>query len=356
MSVNEKSETSGTGQPETADPAVPKNGITPEIEARFLEQDHRSVRIWHNWWLSRSLPAGDPRKSAALKAIFWWFFSPGKAAIAGAGLTAVASIVILFWQTKLIREQNDYFRDQNEKLQQQLEIQIGQEIHHRRNLALSLLYKGGDSGDLAAGPVPPKLKEEALLEFLSLEAELRKPNYYNKHIRGSYDLIEGDHDKYSIRASLEDAQLSGIKISNRGLYSINFRNVKLRGASFTRVSFTRSQFVGADCEGISFYGCDLRFVFLSKCLFRGGTFGSCGLSFSDFTEADLEGVEFLNCELCDANLQDVKNWQKIKSIKGTNIFGARNMPQGFKEWALSNGAVENEKLRWTLSGELQESW
>jgi len=45
-----------------------------------------------------------------------------------------------------------------------------------------------------------------------------------------------------------------------------------------------------------------------------------------------------------ADLTNIKNWRQIESIEKANIYGVKNPPDGFVEWAMENGAVSIENL------------
>jgi hypothetical protein len=47
--------------------------------------------------------------------------------------------------------------------------------------------------------------------------------------------------------------------------------------------------------------------------------------------------------LRNANLEGIV-WQHIATIKSANIGGVKNAPDGFREWALKNGAIENPDI------------
>jgi hypothetical protein len=95
--------------------------LTPELEARFIEQEHRIVRVVQNYFDRKRWPPDDPRRVAARNAVIWRVLTPGTAAVAAGGLVAIATLVVLVWQTRLIAEQNEFFRDQNQKLQVQID-------------------------------------------------------------------------------------------------------------------------------------------------------------------------------------------------------------------------------------------
>ena len=104
------------------------------------------------------------------------------------------------------------------------------------------------------------------------------------------DLRNSDFSK----ANLEDAELS----------SANFRMADLRGTKFQ----------DADLEGSDLMGANL-------------------------SDAVLDGANLKNADLQSADLSRVR-YERVKSIEGANIFGVRNAPAGFEEWATAHGAVK----------------
>ena len=66
----------------------------------------------------------------------------------------------------------------------------------------------------------------------------------------------------------------------------------------------------------------------------GANLKSVNLSSAMFVHTDLTGSD-----LSGANLQDIQNWNDIKSIDKTNLSGVVNPPEGFLEWAKENGAI-----------------
>jgi uncharacterized protein YjbI with pentapeptide repeats len=62
---------------------------------------------------------------------------------------------------------------------------------------------------------------------------------------------------------------------------------------------------------------------------------------ADLSDADLERANLARADLRNANFHDVR-WQKIATVKKANVFGIRNAPSGFLDWAKQNGAVSIE--------------
>jgi uncharacterized protein YjbI with pentapeptide repeats len=76
------------------------------------------------------------------------------------------------------------------------------------------------------------------------------------------------------------------------------------------------QFEGADLTDSDLWGADLRGANLSQTV----------LEKADLRRANL------------ANLQ----WSGVRELKGANIFGVKNAPEGFIAYALKHGAIQVE--------------
>jgi len=89
------------------------------IEARLLEQEHRPFTLLKNFFNRKQWDKQDPRRKAVKTALLWrLFFSP--AVIAGTGgLIALASLIILYWQTEVLVNQNKLLIKQNKKIDNQ---------------------------------------------------------------------------------------------------------------------------------------------------------------------------------------------------------------------------------------------
>jgi uncharacterized protein YjbI with pentapeptide repeats len=61
---------------------------------------------------------------------------------------------------------------------------------------------------------------------------------------------------------------------------------------------------------------------------------------SNLAGVKLDGADLTSADLRNANLEGIV-WQHIATIKSANIGGVKNAPDGFREWALKNGAIEN---------------
>jgi hypothetical protein len=59
---------------------------------------------------------------------------------------------------------------------------------------------------------------------------------------------------------------------------------------------------------------------------------------ANLSGADLRGANLAKVDLRDSDFRNTK-WQKIESIKLVNIFGIKDAPPGFLNWAIQNGAI-----------------
>lgn len=133
--------------------------------------------------------------------------------------------------------------------------------------------------------------------------------------------------------------LVGVDVSGAFLQAVKLRKAVLVRANFNAV----------DARGGDFTAADLSFADLRSGNFRDGRFVEAQLREADCSEADFSGADLSRADLSNADfsdadlratvLQDV-NWKTIKSVKRGNIFGVKNAPVGFVEWALKNGAVQ----------------
>ncbi|HLY42072.1 MAG TPA: pentapeptide repeat-containing protein [Terracidiphilus sp.] len=116
------------------------------------------------------------------------------------------------------------------------------------------------------------------------------------------------HDANLLRSDFSSADLRNSNLSGARLTLANLNSANLRGANLDHARFEQADLRNADLNGASLVG-------------------------ADFSDAALDGAD-----LRSANVEDAA-WQQIKSITAANIAGVRNAPQGFIEWALKHGAV-----------------
>ena len=139
-------------------------------------------------------------------------------------------------------------------------------------------------------------------------------------------------DKVSLIAvDVSDAVLLGVRLDKARLDRSNFHGVDARGASFQKSKMEFSDFTSANVRGGNFSRADLKNADLRDADLMG----------ANFTEADLGETDFSGADLRKVDLSRAK-WKAIRAVKLANVYGIRNAPEGFVDWALSQGAVAIE--------------
>jgi hypothetical protein len=125
--------------------------------------------------------------------------------------------------------------------------------------------------------------------------------------------LQGVHLKKAnlVRANLDSADARDAALDAARLDDASMQYTNLRGATLARASLQRSVMDNSDLTGADLRGADLTGVSLED---------------ADLRRADLEGI----------------NWKALKSVKGANLYGVKNPPEGFLEWAAQHGAVKKE--------------
>jgi len=109
------------------------------------------------------------------------------------------------------------------------------------------------------------------------------------------------------------------------------RNPEILAWTRETVEIWKDKLAGMDLSGIDLSGARLLGANLSRARLR---------------DANLSGAGLWRANLSGAWLRDIRNWREIKSIKDANLLGIEDAPEGFRGWALENGAVEMKKEAW----------
>jgi hypothetical protein len=122
----------------------------------------------------------------------------------------------------------------------------------------------------------------------------------------------------------------------------------LQGVELRKANMLRCDLEGADLRDSVLTGANLAFSSLKSANFRqsdlaGADLHSADMSETDLNGANLTGVDLAGADLTNADLRsaDLKSahWEKIKSIEQANVYGIRNAPAGFVEWAMAHRAI-----------------
>jgi len=126
-------------------------------------------------------------------------------------------------------------------------------------------------------------------------------------------------------AFLQGLDLHGANLSRSDFSSADLRNSNLSSANFTLSNLNSANLRNAALTHVKFTDADLQ---------------SADLVGSDLSGVDLSGANLDDADLRRADLKNIE-WQRIKSVKRTNVAGARDLPEGFLAWAIGQGAVDN---------------
>lgn len=90
----------------TSERATVSRAIDVDIDAKFIEQEHRLFRVIVNWLNRKDWPVGDPRRNAAASAIVLRLILSPTTLVAGGALLGIMSLAAILYQNHLIAEQN----------------------------------------------------------------------------------------------------------------------------------------------------------------------------------------------------------------------------------------------------------
>jgi hypothetical protein len=127
---------------------------------------------------------------------------------------------------------------------------------------------------------------------------------------------------------VSDAYLFGVKLNRARLDRSNFHDTDARDASFQKAKMEFADFTSANLRRGNLAKADLRHADLKD----------SDLSGANLAETDLGETDLSRADLRDTDLSRAK-WKEIRGIKLANVYGVRNAPDGFIDWALSQGAV-----------------
>jgi uncharacterized protein YjbI with pentapeptide repeats len=244
------------------------------------------------------------------------------------GFAGIVGSALLKKQNDLILDQNRFFQQQIEQQQLQLELQQSVSNQQVRSEAIRRIY----------GPEfqsTPRVKAEAVRSLIVVE-----------RVR----IASGDNTLATDYLNLHNADLKNAWLENSDLENVSFRGSDLTSANFSASSLKNSVFRHTELQAAAFIGSSADNTVFAFCFGIGAVFSNadltgaainqCDMSSSSFSGANLSDASFYNVNLKGANFQGVENWRAISSFEGSNIFEIRNAPEGFVEWAMENGAID----------------
>ena len=134
--------------------------------------------------------------------------------------------------------------------------------------------------------------------------------------------------------------LVGVDVSGAFLQNIHLGQARLVRANFSAADARMGEFHRADLSDANLRGGNFRGADFSSANLRGADMQDADLLGAELQGADLSGASLAGADLRDTDLANV-SWRAIASVRSANIAGIKNAPDGFRAWALQNGAVEN---------------
>src|SRR6516164_2470280 len=134
-----------------------------------------------------------------------------------------------------------------------------------------------------------------------------------------------------VGVDVSDAFLQGVDLNGANLLRANFRSADIRDGNF----------VGSQLEYADLTSANLRYADLQKAALQNANLQDADLFGADLAQADLAGAHLGKADLRNTDLRGIK-WQEIAEIKLANVYGVKNAPPGFLEWAARTGAVSVE--------------
>jgi Pentapeptide repeats (8 copies) len=135
--------------------------------------------------------------------------------------------------------------------------------------------------------------------------------------------------------------LVGVDVSGAFLQSIHLERARLLRSNFSAADLRDGNFNFADFSDTNMRSANLRGSHLHGARFQRAELDDADLTDADLAEADLSGASLSNADLSNTNLLNLR-WRDLRSVKGTNLYGIKNAPDGFISWAKQHGAVQTE--------------
>lgn len=131
--------------------------------------------------------------------------------------------------------------------------------------------------------------------------------------------------------------LVGVDVSGAFLQGIRLDKAKLLRANFSTADVREGRFASADLTDANLHSANFRGSSFSQAILHGAALDQSDLTGADLTGAELSGADLEDADLTGATLRGIR-WEHIASVKNANLFGVKDAPAGFLDWALTHGA------------------
>jgi len=191
------------------------------------------------------------------------------------------------------------------------------------------------------------------------EANFSEANLHDANFAGAFIEDSNLAQAYLADANFTTAKLHNVNLAGTRLHRANLTGAILGGANLTGAyltdanlagaRLTDANLVGANLGGANLVGTKLHRANLAGTRLHRANFTGAILWDANLAGASLSGANLTRAELHKADLTDIKGWRSITSMESANLYGVRNPPDGFIEWAKEHGAlsaISEEFMRW----------
>jgi hypothetical protein len=146
-------------------------------------------------------------------------------------------------------------------------------------------------------------------------------------------LQELNQDKVPlVGVDVSTAFLQGVRLAHANLLRSDFSSADVRNSDLSHCNFMLANLNSAN----------LRDANLDHAEFLQADLQDADLTGANLSYADLSGATLDGADLSNADMRDVM-WEQIKSIKGANIMGLKNVSPAFLAWAVEHGASSENR-------------
>lgn len=179
-----------------------------------------------------------------------------------------------------------------------------------------------------------------VLYFHESESRIRQGHYQAWQVINTAQGKGGNGGRVDAMQQLnaDHVSLAGIDVSGAFLHGVVLPGAHLLRSNFSAADARDSNFKSADFSNADLSSANFRNANLRDSMLRGASMDNADFSGADLSRSELSETSLLNTDLSFADLADV-HWQGIKTLRGANIYGVKNAPAGFQDWAKQHGAI-----------------
>lgn len=229
-----------------------------------------------------------------------------------ASFAGLVGSALLYQQNALIKQQNDYWREQNARLQVQIDGQAEADRHAQRTAYVATLYDELPSC-VAAGErtrCPPVASLRARAEVAGALVQLERARQacsadaaLAATIANGADCPRPDLRHVQLSgASLDGADFRWANLERARFVDANLRGARLDGAVLDAAELAQVDLTGASLRAGSFVGAKLASASLERADLRGADLRRADLTGVDLSDADLRGVQWAAAQLDEVSL------------------------------------------------------